>query len=232
MKIAIHQPNYFPWLGYFIKADCSDHFVFHDDVALNMRSYTRRCKIQSASVKEQWLSIPVSSAANEKISLTLVNNDIPWRKTHIESIQKAYEKSPFFTSVFPFIEGLIKNTAQLTNLAEINKNIVLELFQLLDIKTRISNSSDFQLPYAKQAYNIALVQKLGGTSYLSGTGAKAYQIDDVFHQASIQLDYIYSLDYLVANAPTGFNPHLSIIDALFTIGITAAKDLISSYPYG
>jgi len=44
--VAVHQPNFFPWFGYFVKIALSDTFILLDDVQIPWRGYTRRTKIR------------------------------------------------------------------------------------------------------------------------------------------------------------------------------------------
>ena len=59
--IAIHQPNYLPWLGYFYKIANSDVFVFLDDVQFSKNSYTNRVQVFGKDEKMRWLTVPVSA---------------------------------------------------------------------------------------------------------------------------------------------------------------------------
>ena len=60
MFIAIHQPNYIPWIGYFSKIKSSDHFVFLDDAQYSKNNYINRVKVLSPSGFGKWITIPVS----------------------------------------------------------------------------------------------------------------------------------------------------------------------------
>jgi len=68
--VGIHQPNYLPWFGYFLKMAASDIFVFHDDAGLNSKGLTRRVRIshQEPHRQPRWLSVPLQRhAANTRI---------------------------------------------------------------------------------------------------------------------------------------------------------------------
>ena len=66
--VAIHQPNYLPWLGYFAKISEADEFVFLDDVQYSKNSYTNRVKVLHAD-KPRWLTVPVSFRYGDTLSL-------------------------------------------------------------------------------------------------------------------------------------------------------------------
>ena len=58
-KVAIHQPNYLPWLGYFAKIKKCDIFVFLDDVQFSKNSWQNRVHIKSPNGK-QFLTQPLN----------------------------------------------------------------------------------------------------------------------------------------------------------------------------
>ena len=66
--IAIHQPNYLPWLGYFYKIANSDVFVFLDDVQFSKNSYTNRVQVFGKDEKMRWLTVPVSAHSGQSIN--------------------------------------------------------------------------------------------------------------------------------------------------------------------
>ena len=57
-KLAIMQPTYLPWIGYFNLIHKSDIFVFLDSVQLTKRSWQVRNKIKDMS-GELFLTIPI-----------------------------------------------------------------------------------------------------------------------------------------------------------------------------
>ena len=81
MIVAIHQPNYFPWLGYFAKLASCDCFVLLDNVQFPRLSYCNRVQVRDVSVA-RWLSVPVNRSATlfQPIRLAEIQNNTsrPW----------------------------------------------------------------------------------------------------------------------------------------------------------
>ena len=100
MKIAVNQPNYIPWLGYFDLIDTVDKFIFLDDAEYSRNSVISRNKISNISGKSRWLS-----------SLKKFFNDIICQKSlvkdclnsHLNIIFDYYRKSPYFSEVSDFL---------------------------------------------------------------------------------------------------------------------------------
>ena len=58
MKVAIMQPTYLPWSGYFGLLNSVDLFVYLDSVQFDKRSWQQRNQIKSVN-GPQWLTVPV-----------------------------------------------------------------------------------------------------------------------------------------------------------------------------
>ena len=58
MIVAIHQPQYLPWIGYFEKMDRTDAFVLLDTVQFKKNEWQNRNRIKTPE-GWQWLTVPV-----------------------------------------------------------------------------------------------------------------------------------------------------------------------------
>ena len=103
MTIAIHQPNYLPWMGYFLKIASCDAFIFHDAVTLNIKGYTRRTQIRNSDSEEpKKLSVSLKSASQNTLIKDIHDSEhVDWRTMHLTQIEKTYQQSPYFEEVFP-----------------------------------------------------------------------------------------------------------------------------------
>ena len=83
--VAIHQPNFLPWIGYFYKIVKSDIFVFLDNVQYTKNSFINRNKIKT-SQGEMWLTVPVSFSFGQLIRKVRINNLVDWQKKHLRRL--------------------------------------------------------------------------------------------------------------------------------------------------
>jgi len=172
--VAIHQPNFMPWLGYFYKIAQSDVFIFLDDVQFQKKgaSYTNRVSI-NINGEEKYLTIPVK----RKNGVWNINEteflDQKWRKKVISSLQGNYAKAKYFKENKEFIFNLINYESQ--DLADFNINFIENILKKLDIKTLIVNSSDYNLKTTSTQRLIDLIKVVKGNVYLSGSGGDNYQ---------------------------------------------------------
>ena len=58
MRVAVSQPTYLPWMGYFALINNVDAFVFYDDVQFSPQSWQQRNKIKTGN-GTQWLTVPI-----------------------------------------------------------------------------------------------------------------------------------------------------------------------------
>lgn len=229
MKIAIHQPNYFPWLGYFIKIHQSDVFIFHDNVQLNYRSYTRRCYLKGEQ-GEKILSLKTDPKEAAKIFHYNIDDAEHQFSNHLYIISSLYRRTKYYDEVFPFVQNLLLKASKIEILSQANAFLIEALCDKLDIKTKFYFSSEANFSSTKDAHNLALVKWKSGQTYLSGTGAKKYQSEEIYKENNIQLVYLDTYKYLTQiEAPIGFNPTLSVLDTLFQFGTAFTKQTINSF---
>src|SRR5216684_6490113 len=96
VKVAISQPTYLPWLGYFDLMDQVDVFVLLDDVQFEKQSWQQRNRIKTP-VGLQWLTVPVifKGRFGQLIKDVEIRDPDFWRN-HFRAIELNYRRSPFF----------------------------------------------------------------------------------------------------------------------------------------
>ena len=230
MIVAIMQPTYNPWLGYFDLIDKVDVFVFLDNVQLEKCSWQVRNKIKS-SQGEIFLSIPVRRPKGLHTSIleALLDDTHDWRRKHLRSIYINYRKAHYFNDVFPFVKDLILNNIKY--LADFNINFIEEIKKVIGINTPTIRSSSLTGVEGKKDNLVANICKLlNADTYISPPGAAIYIEKDVpggaFAKNGIEL-YYHNYEHPVYNQLYGeFLPYMGIIDLLFNEGFENALDII------
>ncbi len=123
MRVAIHQPNYLPWLGYFDKILRCDVFVFLDRVQMSVQSYTQRVQILSRGIP-LWLTVPIRKKGlfGQSIAEVECNSLVPWRRKHLGTIQANYGREAHFREVFQDLKGVFE--AAPDRLAALNEELI------------------------------------------------------------------------------------------------------------
>ncbi len=225
---AIHQPNFFPWLGYFYKIAQSDVFVLYDTVQIELNSqqaYVNRTKIKTAN-GVQWLTCPVIRDNDMTIRNVKCTDKFNWKKKHLKTLYFAYKKSKNFNRIFPRIENIYNRFTH--NLAANNEYAIKEICTLLDIDTKIVKASDLNFKDGGRTQKLVhICQSLGAGYYLSGKGGIGYHDLNVFKTAGIQIKTTdFSHAVYVQLHDNDFVSGLSILDAMFNMNNKKLKYLI------
>lgn len=230
--VAIHQPNYLPWLGYFAKIAQSDVFVLLDDVQYSKNSYINRVQVLPPTGEPKWLTIPVSAHLGQTIA-EVAPAKPSWIDSHQATLQQYYRKSPHFKAVWPTVAALYAGLpAAPAGLAAINGALVQGIAALLGLPCRFVCSSALALPeVASDDRLVEIVRAVapkGG--YLSGKGGANYQDPDKFARAGLGFAYsrFRPLPYPQGRAAgEDFCAGLSVLDAAFALGWDGVAELIT-----
>lgn len=228
MIVAIHQPNYAPWIGYFRKIARADHFIFLDDAAFSKGSVINRVRILE-NAKPVWLTIPANPALGTAIR-SVVPGQADWPQRHLSRLRNAYCRAPAFDEVWPDLTRLYSSLEH-DALGGVNRRLIEEICSLIGIASNFQSASDVANPNGLVAEDrlIALIQTIPGASgYLSGSGGRKYQDEGKFTASGLTLDYSdYNPQPYPQTAP-GFVPGLSVLDAAFNVGWGGVAELVTA----
>lgn len=224
--VAIHQPNYLPWLGYFHKLAKVDTFVFLDDVQFSKGSYTNRVQILRGG-HSVWLTQPIRHRFGQTIA-DVEFSQSDWVPRHLDMLRGAYTRAPAFRAVWPVLADMLGQVAGL-KLAAANRRLIELIAARLGLETGFHGASELGIGAEEADARLAqMVARLApGGTYLSGRGGAKYQDPAVFAAAGISLAYT---DFSHPDYPqpcAGFTPGLSIVDALFAMGWEGTARLVA-----
>jgi hypothetical protein len=229
MIVAVHQPNYLPWCGFFAKMLHSDVFILLDDAQIPQgRSYVSRTRLRGGGT-DRWYSVPVSSRTGELINTVRMADPKSLGK-QLRGLEHDYRKAASFASVFPVIEAAFADPPE--RLAPFNERLIRAVADLLGIETRIVRASDQGVATTGDQRLVDLVRGVGGETYLSGQGGNNYQKPETFEAAGVTLD-VRQYSPIAYEAPGySFIPGLSILDALLIVGPQRTRELLQYRPAG
>lgn len=230
--VAIHQPNFFPWLGYFDKIARVDCFIFLDHVQFPKKKggvWTNRVPlVVSGEVKWITASINRNFSGTKNINEIEIKSADKWKEKFIKTLKHSYGKCDFFNQIMNFIEPLILFNEE--NLSFYNIHCIKEILKSLEIKTdHLKLSSELNQQGSSNNLLINLTKSVKGDSYLCGGGANGYQDDELFGINNINLIYqnFRHPKYNQSNKK-GFVPGLSIIDCLMNNGFENTSSILNN----
>jgi hypothetical protein len=212
MIIAIHQPQYLPWLGYIDKIDRADIFVLLDTVQYKKNDWINRNKIKTAE-GSQWLTVPVSYNHPETINNVKIDNKTGWGKKHLNALITNYSKADHFGEHLDFFKDLYSKEWEY--LVKLNIAIIYYLIKAFDIRTEVVLSSDFELNEEPTERLIDICKQLKGDTYLAGSHGQHYMNTIRFSEENIEVLF-QDFEHPEYNQLFGdFLPNMSSIDLLF-----------------
>lgn len=224
MIVAVHQPNYLPWLGYFAKMARADLFVFLDDVQFSKGSYTNRVQIARGG-QPVWLTVPVRHDFGAAISAVEIAR-ADWVRAHADALRQAYRHARCFKEVSAELEPWLAVASG--RLAIVNMHLIERIALRLGLAARILASSSLGIASDTPDARLAdIVDRIApGGTYISGGGGAKYQSDEVFASRGVRLDYSDFRPEPYERSGEDFIPGLSIVDALFHLGFEATAALV------
>jgi hypothetical protein len=228
--VAIHQPNFLPWPGYFHKLLSCDVFIFLDDVQLPRgKSFVKRVSVKS-SYGPLWLTVPVRGRGSiQTIKNAVIADAGSWRKKHLKTLESCYLKAPFFKEHFPAIQQIYD--LDYTSLSDFNISLITNLAGNLSSPAYLVRSSSLKIQYdGSLDHLVQLVKHVGGTRYLTGRGkgSMRHLNQAAFAREGIEVVFQTFVHPEYPQLWGEFIPNLSMVDMIFNCGRQAQKILLSS----
>lgn len=229
MKIvAVHQPNFLPWLGYFDKMQRSEIFILYDDCPLSKPSWTTRVKIKGQG-EAAWLTVPVVSKKHSprEIRAIEINDQKPWRRKTERTLIQRYGKAPCFDEAADLVFPVLRDMSN-EKLADLNISLLERLVNALGIVTQCVRSSSFGQSEARGTGRLVeLVRAVDGDCYLCGDGSAEYFKSESFADANLEIAYLNFQSPQYRQTGQGeFVAGLSIFDVVAEMGVTGAAALL------
>lgn len=214
LKVAVMQPYFFPYLGYWQMFNAVDKFVLLDDVNFIMRGYINRNSILVNGQPHKF-SIPLEKPSQNKlINETKLNFAEKDKENFLKTIQLAYKKAPYFNVFYPVLEDIIKNPE--TDLTKFLKYSFEKVKEYLGLNTDILLSSELEKDNSLKAQDriIEINKVLGSDIYINAIGGQALYNREDFDKVGIKLYFIKMNPCEYKQYKNEFCPNLSMIDVL------------------
>lgn len=218
MIVSIHQPQYLPWLPYFLKIEKSDVFILLDTVDFQKNGLQNRNQIKTAQ-GAHWLTVPVKQQLGQKIIDVKIDDNTAWRRKHWQTIQQCYGKAQAFKDYEKDLEVLYMR--EWIGLCELNVEIISMMMHWMNIQTPVFRSSQMKATGAASELVLNLCSEVGATRYLSGAGGKNYLEPDTFLNSGVKIvDQVSVMPetYPQLFPQAGFINRLSALDILLNCG--------------
>jgi hypothetical protein len=216
MIVAVHQPQYLPWLGYFDKIRRADIFVLLDNVQFKKNEWQNRNRIKTAQ-GPQWLTVPVGYKYPQLINQVTINNNVRWQHKQRQAILTNYGKAACHEYLEEFFEEIFSKPWQM--ISQLNTHVVRRLVAVLGIDTPLFVASELGVfPDNPDERLIAITRHFNGDTYLAGSGGRQYMDLEKYAEQNILVkfqDFQHpEYDQLFGK----FEPYMSVIDLILNHG--------------
>lgn len=228
MKVAIMQPYFFPYLGYWQLIEMVDVFVVYDDVNYIKQGYVNRNKILSVTGPQRITLEVLGASSNKNINDIYVGKN---RRKLLKTLIQSYRNSPFFETLYPIIEDILLNSEK--DLSKFLYYSLDKLSKYMGIQTKIVFSSSIDNDNDKvlrgQDKVIDLCKTLNASDYINAIGGTELYDKKKFLEEGIKLSFLSPDlgEYLQFN--NLFQPNLSIIDVLMFNSKNKTRTMLGNY---
>ena len=231
MTIAIMQPYFFPYIGYFQLINAVNRFIIYDDVNYIKQGWVNRNNILINGEKNMF-TIPLEKASpNNKINETLINLNLynGWKVKFLKSLDHSYKKAPHFNNIFQLLMDFFSK--EYTQISTLNVEIIKKVAGYLGITTEIINSSSMynnaNLNGQKRVLDICFREN--ATHYINPIGGLELYSKEDFKKNEIKLNFIKSKPIEYRQFKNEFVPWLSIIDVMMFNSPSEICEMLNQY---
>ena len=227
MKLAIMQPYFLPYIGYFQLIKAVDKYVIFDDVNFIKKWWITRNNILLDGKSFLFTLTLLEASQNKHINEIIVSNG---QSKILKTISIAYKKAPYFSSVFPMIEKIFDYENK--NLAQYVGNSIIHISDYLRLDTEFVYSSDIKekdtsLKSQHKILNICKV--LGASEYINAIGGVNLYSKELFEEHNIKLSFLKTQPIEYKQFNECFVPNLSILDVLMFNSVEQTNELLNQF---
>lgn len=233
MKIAIMQPYFLPYIGYFQLIKSVDKFIIYDDVNYIKQGWINRNNILLNGSSFQF-TIPVEKASSfKKINNTKINKKLfeRWKVKFFKTLSQAYIDAPNYSNVKSSIEFLFSK--DYANISDLNVSAIIEICKLCKLETEIVKTSTCYQNENLSSVNrvIDICKKENASTYINPIGGIELYDREIFSANNIQLSFLYSLPFKYNQNRDEFISNLSIIDLLMFADKKKIRQILNKFEF-
>lgn len=229
MKLAIMQPYFFPYVGYFQYIAASDKFIFYNDVSFIMRGWINRNYITLNGEKHLFTVPLIKASPNKLINETFLKKDIIWKNNFKNTLFHAYHKSKYFDEVSNIIFKIIDS--ECNTIDKLATTSIIYVLKYLNIeKNLILSSTVYNNAQMKSDERIIdILKKETIDTCIVPYGGRGLYDKVKFKEYGISLYYLKPIIKEYDQKLKSFLPSLSIIDVLMFNAKERIKEMLNEF---
>ncbi len=230
MKVAIMQPYFLPYIGYWQLIRAVDTFVIYDNIEFTKKGWMHRNNILLNN-KKTLFTLPLKKGSDflNVADRVLADDSEKQVSKILAQIKNEYQKADFFSEASPVIRDIFLYADK--NLFEYIYYSVQKICEYLHIETKIVKSSEVSIEHELKGQDkvIKICESLGAKAYLNSMGGQNLYEREIFHGRGIELLFLESEARLYQQFNKGFISHLSIIDIMMFNNRESVGSMLEDY---
>lgn len=232
MKIASHQPYFFPYIGYFSLISAVDTFIFFDISQFTRKSWMTRNRILKPDYNWQYFNAGTQYLhVDGNLIECRLKDDLAWKEKIIAQLEHYKKKARFYSETITFISELLFGPE--TFLADFNVKSTIAIAGKLNINTAVYRYSEIISKVEKaergNLWGLNFCKALGADSYINAPGGVELYSANEYNEAGVKLGFIKHRLTPYSQNNQNFIPGLSIIDVLMFNGFEKTSTMINDY---
>ena len=229
MKLAIMQPYFFPYIGYWQLIHAADRFVIYDDVNYIKGGWINRNRIL-VNGEPTYITAPLhQSSSFKRICDTTLLASRTWRDKQVKMVEMTYRKAPSFAAVFPVVERLIRRETDSLPEYLAHQLCTLTAFMGIDTELVLTSRRYENDDLSGQRRILDICFREGATTYINPQAGEHQYEPKAFREAGVDLRFLVMRPFPYQQRSLGFLPRLSIIDALMELGPIAIGEHLEAF---
>jgi len=228
VRVAIMQPYFLPYLGYFQLINAVDIFVVYDNIKYTKKGWINRNRYLMNGAPSTF-SIPLKKAPDSlQVQDRFIADEFD-RAGLLARFHQAYRKAPFYASAFERVAATVTHPA--SNLFDFLHNSIVEVCEYLNIRTKIVVASQIETDHSLKSQDkvVALCKKVGGAVYINPIGGRELYHRDAFMAHGIDLKFLQPRPVKYEQLGDAFVPWLSIVDVMMFNSSQSCSELLTEY---
>jgi|694.fasta_scaffold77302_4 hypothetical protein len=221
-KIAITQPNYIPWHGWFSLVSSVDTLVILDTVQYTKRDWRNRNRINAHGVPK-WLTIPISTSSkyHQKIYEATIESSL-WATSHFSILKSAYKEFPYWNTISDDLFDLYIESEKTDSLVKVDMLFTNWIMKNLNINIDVDYASNCSSSSTDP--NLRLLEicmEKNAHTYVSAPSAKEYLNENLFQSNKLIVEWF---DY--SRLGSEYEVEFSIIDLICRVGWSRTTEIV------
>ena len=232
MSLALMQPYFMPYIGYFQLIHCVDSWISFDSAQYIKAGWINRNRIVNPMQKVGWqyIGIPLlKHNSSAKISQILIDDRICWRRKILGKLS-IYAKAPYFDQTIELVENCFQCDSP--HLSEFLFNSIELVCNHLGIQGNLLRFSRLEVDLDKASHAGewgAIVSKAhNADEYINSPGGKQFFRLQDYQSRGVKLKFINPLIRKYIHSNQLQIESLSILDTLMWCGREETMDIISN----